>query len=198
MSFSPLIQNLFDALRCLPGVGPRTAQRMALQLLERDRQGGRKLVECMSQALEQVGRCSYCRNLTEYDVCTICADDRRDQDVLCVVETPADLVAIEHAGGYRGRYFVLLGRLSPIEGIGPEKLGFEELREAVLNDIAEVIIATSATVEGDATAAWLVDKLQDCGARLSRIAHGIPRGGELDFLDSGTLQQALVNRRGMT
>ena len=199
MAFSPLVRELFEALRCLPGIGPRSAQRMALHLLERDREGGHHLAKCLEQSLTEIGHCTRCRTLSEYDLCAICSDRERDQEQLCVVETPADMVAVEQSGGYRGCYFVLLGRLSPIDGIGPEQLGFELLRRQVsAGGVQELILATSATVEGEATAAFLLEELEPLEIHMSRIAHGIPAGGELDYLDSGTLTQALSNRQPLS
>lgn len=195
MAYSPLLQELCDRLRCLPGVGPRGAQRMALHLLERDREGGQQLAACLEKAMEKIGHCRYCRALCEEEICGICADDARDAALLCVVETPADLAAVEQAGGYRGRYFVLLGRLSPIDGIGPEELGFEQLYAQVQNGVRELILATSATVEGEATAAFLAEHLRDRDTLISRIAHGVPLGGELDFIDGGTLVHAFNSRQ---
>ncbi len=195
MAYSPLLQELCERLRCLPGVGPRGARRMALHLLERDREGGRRLAECLERAMERIGHCRHCRSLCEEEVCGICTDQGRDGTLLCVVETPADMEAVEQAGGYRGRYFVLLGRLSPIDGIGPEELGFEQLCARVRNGVRELILATSTTVEGDATAMFLAERLRDQDTLISRIAHGVPLGGELDFVDGGTLAHAFNSRQ---
>lgn len=195
MSFSPLLERLMDALRILPGVGPKTAQRMALHLLERDRGGGRRLTEVLGLALEQVGYCRRCRTLTEEETCTLCADLRRDDSLLCVVESPADQLAIEEAGGYRGRYFVLHGHLSPLDGIGPEDIGIERLEARVAQGgIEEVILATNPTVEGEATAHYIAALLAPGGIRLSRLAYGVPMGGELEYVDGGTLSRAFNGR----
>ena len=193
--FSPALEALVDALRCLPGVGPKSAQRMALHLLERDREGARALAAALGDAAERVGRCQRCRNLTETPVCAICEDPRREASVLCVVETPADVLAIEQAGGYRGRYFVLMGHLSPIDGIGPEDIGLDRLQGLVQEQgIAEVILATNPTAEGEATAWYLTDLLAADGVRISRIAHGVPLGGELEYVDGNTLMHAFSGR----
>lgn len=193
--FSPALEALVDALRCLPGVGPKSAQRMALHLLERDREGARTLAGALGDAAERVGRCQRCRNLTETPVCAICEDPRRETGVLCVVETPADVLAIEQAGGYRGRYFVLMGHLSPIDGIGPEDIGLDRLQGLVQErGIEEVILATNPTAEGEATAWYLTDLLAADGVRISRIAHGVPLGGELEYVDGNTLMHAFSGR----
>ena len=193
--FSPALEALVDALRCLPGVGPKSAQRMALHLLERDRDGARALAVALGDAAERVGRCQRCRNLTETPVCAICGDPRREAGVLCVVETPADVLAIEQAGGYRGRYFVLMGHLSPIDGIGPEDIGLDRLQALVQEQgVEEVILATNPTAEGEATAWYLTDLLAADSVRISRIAHGVPLGGELEYVDGNTLMHAFSGR----
>lgn len=195
MSFSPLVERLMESLRVLPGVGPKTAQRMAMHLLERDRDGGRRLVEVLGVALERVGYCRRCRTLTEEDVCGICTSARRDDDLLCVVESPADQLAIEEAGGYRGRYFVLHGHLSPLDGIGPEDLGLDQLEARVAEGgVEEVVLATNPTVEGEATAHYIAAQLSALGVRLSRLAYGVPMGGELEYVDGGTLSRAFNGR----
>lgn len=195
MAFTPLVQNLLAALRRLPGVGPKSSQRMAFHLLERDRDGARMIVEALGAALDKVGLCSRCRLFAEAGLCPICADVRRDQGQVCVVETPADVLAIEESGSYRGRYFVLLGRLSPLDGIGPEQLGVP-LLESQLADgsTRELILASSATVEGEATAGFLAGLARGHGVRATRIAHGVPMGGELEFVDAGTLSHAIAAR----
>lgn len=199
MAFTPLLKDLLQALRCLPGVGPKSSQRMAFHLLERDRDGARRLVAALSTALERVGLCSRCRMFAETELCAICGDSRRDQGIVCVVETPADVVAIEESGSFRGRYFVLLGRLSPLDGIGPDELGIP-LLEAQLAEAGEgaapreLILATSATVEGEATAAFIASLAQKRKIRVTRIAHGVPMGGELEYVDAGTLSHALAAR----
>lgn len=196
MKFSPSLQNLIEALRCLPGVGPKSAQRMTLHLLERDREGAAALADALREAMERVDHCSRCRNFTELDVCEICADPRRDASTICVVETPADVLAIEQSGSFRGIYFVLMGHLSPIDGIGPAEIGLEKFYERVLDEgIQEVILATNPTVEGEATAYYLTDMLHPEGVRVSRIAHGVPLGGELEYVDGSTLAHALSGRR---
>ena len=196
MKFSPSLQNLIEALRCLPGVGPKSAQRMTLHLLERDREGAMGLAEALAEAVERVDHCNRCRNLTELDVCEICADPKRDAATICVVETPADVLAIEQSGSYRGIYFVLMGHLSPIDGIGPAEIGLEKFHQRVIDEgIQEVILATNPTVEGEATAYYLTDMLQPQGVKVSRIAHGVPLGGELEYVDGSTLAHALSGRR---
>ena len=198
MKFSPSIQNLIDALRCLPSVGPKSAQRMALHLLERDREGAQALASALYEAVEKVGHCRLCRNFTELDVCEICSDSRRESKVVCVVETPADVLAIEQSASFRGLYFVLMGHLSPIDGIGPEEIGLEQFQQRVIDEgLEEVILATNSTVEGEATAYYLADMLQPVGVRVSRIAHGVPLGGELEYVDGSTLAHALSGRRSV-
>ena len=196
MAFSPLIDQLVDALRCLPGVGPKSAQRMAFHLLERDREGGLKLSEHLPKAMRGVGRCSQCRTLTEQETCSLCANSKRDASLICVVETPSDVIALEQSGNYRGLYFVLMGRLSPIDGIGPEEIGINHLLSRIETEaVAEVILATNPTVEGEATAYYITTQLKHRGVIVSRIAHGVPLGGELEFIDVGTLAHALDGRQ---
>jgi recombination protein RecR len=196
MKFSPALENLIDALRCLPGVGPKSAQRMTLHLLERDRDGATALAEALATAVERVDHCSRCRNFTELEVCEICVDTRRDSKTICVVETPADVLAIEESGGFNGIYFVLMGHLSPIDGIGPAEIGLDNFHQRVVDEgIGEVILATNPTVEGEATAYYLTDMLQSEGVRVTRIAHGVPLGGELEYVDGSTLAHALTGRR---
>jgi recombination protein RecR len=199
MKYTPLLARLIDALRCLPGVGPKSAQRMAFHLLERDRDGGRALCDALSLALGNVGRCKRCRMLTENELCAICASPVRELAQLCVVESPADVVAIEQSGGYRGRYFVLMGHLSPLDGIGPQDLGLDEF-EALLveGEVREVILATNPTVEGEATAHYLGELALRRGLLVSRIAHGVPVGGELEYVDGGTLVHALAGRTAVS
>jgi len=195
MSFSPLIERLMESLRVLPGVGPKTAQRMAMHLLERDRDGGRRLVAALDVALERVGYCRRCRTLTEEEVCGICQSARRDDAVLCVVESPADQLAIEEAGGFRGRYFVLHGHLSPLDGIGPEDIGLDQLEARVAEGgVEEIVLATNPTVEGEATAHYIAAQLAPQGVSLSRLAYGVPMGGELEYVDGGTLSRAFNGR----
>jgi recombination protein RecR len=196
MKLSPALQNLTEALRCLPGVGPKSAQRMTLHLLERDREGAEALAAALKEAVDKVGHCRLCRNFTELDVCEICSDTRRDHTQICVVETPADVLAIEQSGSFRGLYHVLMGHLSPIDGIGPEEIGLEHFKQRVIdNGVEEVILATNPTVEGEATAYYLTEMLQPVGIRVSRIAHGVPLGGELEYVDGSTLAHALSGRR---
>lgn len=196
MIFSPLIDELIAALRCLPGVGQKTAQRMAMQLLERNRQGGMRLSRAIKEALENVGNCSDCRTLTEQPRCVICSSHKRNRELLCVIETPADMLAIEQAGGYNGLYFVLMGHLSPIDGINPEDIGIDLLiRRLNEGTIKELILATNATVEGEATAYYIMEKAKALHVEVSRIAHGVPMGGELEYVDGGTLSQALTARK---
>jgi recombination protein RecR len=198
MSENGHIDNLMEALRCLPGVGPKTAQRMTFHLLERDRDGGRRLAQSLITAVEEVGHCKRCRTLSESDECRLCASSSRDQTSICVVESPADILAIEQATVYRGLYFVLMGRLSPIDGIGPEELGLDALAVRLKNDaIEELIIATNPTVEGEATAHYLGQMAQEFGVRPTRIAHGVPLGGELEYIDSSTLAHAFSGRQDL-
>lgn len=195
MSFSPLIRQLIDALRILPGVGQKTAQRMALHLLERDRSGGLRLAQALSRAMEGVGHCRQCRTLSEDELCPQCNDPRRDDELLCVVEGPLDVFAVEQTG-YRGRYFVLKGHLSPLDGLGPEAIGIPELEARIAaGAFREVILATNPTVEGEATAHYIAQLLAPRGLVLSRIAHGVPLGGELELVDGGTLAHAMAGRR---
>jgi recombination protein RecR len=196
LSFSPLIDRLVEALRCLPGVGPKSAQRMALHLLERDRDGARRLAQALTEAVERVGHCRRCRNLSEQELCGICASANRDPSELCVVESPADVLAIEQSGVHRGLYFVLMGRLSPLDGIGPEELGLELLeRRFGEGEVKEVILATNPTVEGETTAHYVAELARRHGVRPTRIAHGVPLGGELEYVDGTTLSRALSERR---
>jgi recombination protein RecR len=195
MKYSASLARLIDTLRCLPGVGPKSAQRMAFHLLERDRDGGRALAQALAEALERVGHCRRCRMLTEGELCGICASSEREIAQLCVVESPADVVAIEQSGGFRGRYFVLMGHLSPLDGIGPVELGLEEFEQLLkAGEVREVILATNPTVEGEATAHYLGELALRLGLRVSRIAHGVPVGGELEYVDGGTLAHALAGR----
>lgn len=193
--YSPLIDDLIKSLRILPGVGPKTAQRMALFLLERNRSGALKLAENLTAAVEQVRRCSSCRTLTEQSICGLCANPRREEHTLCVVESPADVFAIESAGAFSGKYFVLHGHLSPIDGIGPGELGLNELFERFDEQLDEVILATGTTMEGEATAHYIAEKARSLNIKVTRIAHGVPMGGELEYIDGGTLAHALSSRR---
>jgi recombination protein RecR len=198
MSASPLIRRLMDALRCLPGVGNKTAQRMAYHLLERDREGGRRLAQALLKAMDEVGKCLDCRTLCESDRCPLCASATRDSSLLCVVETPVDIDAIEQATDFRGRYFVLMGHLSPLDGIGPQQLGLDQLSERFAGgELKEVILATNPTIEGEATAQYISELAREQGIRATRIAHGVPVGGELEYIDSGTLSHAFSGRRDL-
>jgi recombination protein RecR len=196
MFLSPLVTELVEALRVLPGVGPKSAQRMALHLLERQRAGAVRLADVMVRAMEQVRECRECQSLTEQEVCHICASASRDRSLLCVVETPVDVLAVESAATYRGRYFVLKGHLSPLDGIGPRELGIPRLLERVRQgEVKELILATNPTVEGEATAHYIRESLRDSPVIISRIAHGVPMGGELEFVDGNTLAHALAGRK---
>jgi recombination protein RecR len=198
MKSSPLIDQLIEAFRCLPGVGPKSAQRMTLYLLERNRNGGVKLSQSLAAALDSVGNCQQCRTLTEENICRICSSHSRNRKVCCVVESPADIFAIEQSGTFRGLYFVLMGHLSPIDGIGPEQLGVSQLLEKIeIEKFDEIIIACNPTVEGDATAYYIAEQLKPFDVTVSRIAHGVPVGGELEFVDSGTLSHAFSGRKVM-
>ena len=196
MSFSPLTKKLIDSLTCLPGVGPKSAQRMALHLLDRDREGATELALTLQTALDKIGRCQRCRNFSEEPVCTTCNQANRDPSLLCVVEGPADVIAIDQSGTYRGFYFLLLGHLSPIDGIGPEEIGANVLAKRLAEgEVKELIIATGTTVEGEATAHYLSEMAQNYGVTASRIAHGVPMGGDLEYVDSNTLSLALQGRK---
>lgn len=193
---SALIEQLIQALKCLPGVGPKSAQRMAYHLLERDREGAVALADALKIAVEQVGHCDRCRTFTELKRCEICNNAARDQSVLCVVETPADILAIEQATDYRGLYFVLMGHLSPLDGIGPNEIGLDVLAQRLADDaVSEVILATGTTVEGEATAHYIAEMVDANTTRVTRIAHGIPIGGELEYVSGSTLSHAFSGRR---
>ncbi len=195
MDFSPLIQQLINSLNVLPGVGPKTAQRMAFHILERDPQGGLHLADRLTKALESIDRCQRCRILCEMEICGLCQDKARDPKLLCVVQSPSDVLALEHAGGYRGYYFVLTGHLSPIDGIGPEDIGIPQLEQRLKEDeLKEVILATNATVEGEATAFYISQMAKQFNLKTTRIAQGVPLGGELEYVDGNTLSRALVER----
>jgi recombination protein RecR len=196
--FSPLIDELMQALKVLPGVGPKSAQRMALQLLEHNRDGASRLADSLNRAVEGVARCGRCRTLTEQPLCGVCANQRRDDTLLCIVETPADVLAIEQAGSYQGKYFVLLGHLSPIDGVGPEDIGIDQLLHLLNTEpVAEIILATNPTVEGEATAYYISERAKKAGINVTRIAHGVPLGGELEYIDGGTLAHAFSSRRSL-
>lgn len=196
MADNSLINRLIEALRCLPGVGPKSAQRMAFYLLERNRDGARRLATALNEAMDKVGHCSLCRTLSEDDICALCANNSRDHTKLCIVEMPADVHAVEHSTSYKGLYFVLMGHLSPLDGIGPEDIGLERLAERLKGGvIKEVILATNPTVEGEATAHYIAELVHQLGLKVTRIAYGVPFGGELEYLDGGTLSHALSGRR---
>ncbi|MFQ5487777.1 MAG: recombination mediator RecR [Gammaproteobacteria bacterium] len=196
MSQSPLIKQLVEAFRCLPGVGPKSAQRMSYHLLERDRDGAQRLARLLVEAVERIGHCSQCRTLSETELCRLCADERRDCSLLCIVESPSDVEAVEQSTSYRGRYFVLMGHLSPLDGIGPEGIGLDRLAARLgEGGIQELILATNPTVEGEATAHYIAELARSHGIKASRIACGVPFGGELEYLDAGTLFHAISGRR---
>jgi recombination protein RecR len=196
MLYPPSLSRLVEALRCLPGVGPKSAQRMAFHLLERDPDGAREIAAAVGGAIEKLGHCQRCRMFAEGDLCPVCAAPGRDRGLLCVVESPADVVAIEQSGGFRGCYFVLMGHLSPLDGVGPAEIGIDAFERLLgEGEVREVILATNPTVEGEATAHFLAEVTARHGVRASRIAHGVPVGGELEYVDGGTLAHALAGRQ---
>ncbi len=196
MSSSAALDDLIDALCCLPGIGRKSAQRMALYLIDRNREGALAIAQSISSALDKVGHCERCRNFSDAAHCQICENAKRQDGLLCVVETPADVMAIEASGSFQGKYFVLLGKLSPIDGIGPDDLGFDLLQQRLESEpIDEIILATNPTVEGDITAQYIADLAARYQIKTSRIAHGVPLGGELEYVDSGTLARALNARQ---
>ena len=195
MYSSPLLEQLIQALRCLPGVGTKTAQRMAFYLLQREREKGKLLADILNNAMHEIGHCEQCRTFSETELCHLCASPTRDSSQLCIVESPTDMIAVEQMGNFRGRYFVLLGHLSPLDGIGPDDIGIKQLNNLLaLNIIKEVILATNPTVEGEATAHYLSELIKPYSIRVTRIAHGVPLGGELEYIDSGTLARAFAGR----
>ena len=195
MYSSPLLEQLIQALRCLPGVGTKTAQRMAFYLLQREREKGKLLADILNNAMHEIGHCEQCRTFSETELCHLCASPTRDSSQLCIVESPTDMIAVEQMGNFRGRYFVLLGHLSPLDGIGPDDIGVKQLNNLLaLNIIKEVILATNPTVEGEATAHYLSEFIKPYSIRVTRIAHGVPLGGELEYIDSGTLARAFAGR----
>ncbi len=199
MGISPLIDSLVEAFQVLPGVGPKGAQRMVLHLLQHNRSGGDRLAATLKRAIAEVGQCRDCRTLCETELCQLCSDKRRSDEQLCVVESPADILAIDQAGGFRGRYFVLHGHLSPLDGVGPDELGMTLLKARVQAlEPREVILATNPTVEGEATAHYISDMLAEDVAEITRIAHGVPLGGELEYIDGGTIVHALQGRRSIS
>ena len=196
---STLLEQLIESLRVLPGVGQKTAQRMAYHLLDRERDGGKRLAGVLAEALDHIGHCTQCRDFTESEICALCASGSRDRHQLCVVESPSDRLAIEQATGYCGLYFVLHGRLSPLDGIGPRELGLDALSARLAQgEVTELIIATNPTVEGEATAHYLAQLSRQQGVRPSRLAHGVPLGGELEYVDRGTLAHAFGGRSEMS
>lgn len=189
---------LIESLRCLPGVGPKSAQRMAYYLLQRDRQGASKLAHSLQDALEVVSHCNLCNTFSEQPICPLCATESRDNALLCVVEMPTDLLMMENTHSYNGLYFVLMGKLSPLDGVGPKEIHLEKLiKRAQDGTVKEVILATNYTVEGDATAHYISELLESRGIKTSRIARGMPMGGEIEYVDSGTLAQAMMERRSV-
>lgn len=199
MAFSPLVDELVESFRCLPGVGQKTAQRMAFHLLERGRSGGSRLSDALNKAMTDVRRCESCQNFADTELCGICENPSRRTGTLCVVESPSDLLAIEQAGDYKGDYFVLMGHLSPIDGVGPEEIGIERLMNRVHQEhISEIILATNPTVEGEATAHYIADRLADGDILITRLAHGIPVGGELGYVDGFTLTHAFRGRKPLS
>lgn len=197
-SSSPTLDSLIEALCCLPGVGRKSAQRMALYLLDKNRPGAARIAGSLTDALDKVGHCELCRNYSDNPRCPLCLSDKRDATTLCLVETPADVLAIESAGSFSGRYFVLLGHLSPIDGIGPAELGLDLLRQRLESEsIEELILATNSTMEGEITAQYIADMARALNLRVSRIAHGVPVGGELEYIDSGTLSRAFSGRQSL-
>lgn len=198
MTEPTLLNQLIEALRCLPGVGPKSAQRMAFHLLERDRDGGRLLAHTLAEAIERIKRCRRCRTLSESELCRYCANPRRDPSLLCVVEQPSGIIAIDQATGYQGLFFVLGGRLSPLDGIGPDQLGLDLLAERLASgEVHELILATSPTVEGGATAQYIAHLATTANVGVTRIAHGVPLGGDLEFVDGGTLAHAFAGRHAL-
>ena len=197
MSESPLLLELIDALRCMPGIGKKSAQRITYHLLQRNRDGARKLSRTLLEAMDNIGHCERCRTFSEARICTLCESHKRDRTLLCIVESPADVYIVEEAG-FRGLYFVLMGHLSPLDGIGPDDLGLNKLEHLLEEgEIEEVIIATSTTVEGEATAHFISEVVHNRNLRVSRIAHGVPMGGELEYVDSSTMSHAIAGRREM-
>ncbi|MBV9575052.1 MAG: recombination protein RecR [Gammaproteobacteria bacterium] len=195
MRFSPLLEQLIDALRCLPGVGPKTAQRMALQLLTRGRDNGKRLAQHLNDAMDKIKHCAFCRIFSEIEFCEICTSHHRDHSLLCIVENPIDVTVIEQTGQFRGKYFVLFGHLSPLDGIGPEEIGIGKLKHHFeQHPIKEVIIATNPTVEGEATAHYISELAKQYSIKVTRIARGVSIGSELEYIDAHTLAHALAGR----
>ena len=198
MKNPPALEQLIDSLRCLPGVGPKSALRMAYHLLQRDRNGANSLALSLENALQALGHCTLCNNFSEISICPLCTSEKREPSQLCVVEMPTDLMMMEQTHSYNGMYFVLMGRLSPLDGIGPKEINLDKLIKRAQDDIVtEVILATNYTVEGEATAHYISELLKTRGIAVSRIARGLPMGGEIEYVDSGTLSQALLERRSV-
>jgi len=198
MKNPPALEQLIDSLRCLPGVGPKSAQRMAYYLLQRDRKGASGLATSLDQALQVVDHCQLCNTFSEQAICPLCASEQRDSHLLCVVEMPTDLLMLENTRAYTGMYFVLMGRLSPLDGVGPKEIHLDKLLKRAQDGLVqEVILATNYTVEGDATAHYISELLKARGIKTSRIARGMPMGGEIEYVDSGTLAQAMMERRSI-
>lgn len=196
MKYTPLIDQLIDALRCQSGIGPKSAQRIAFELLERNRSGAKQLADALNKAMDGVGHCERCQNFSESSICQICSSPKRDATSLCIVENPADVVSIEQTSSFFGCYFVLMGNLSPLDGIGPEEIGLDKLKKIIeQNEIKEIILATGTTIEGEATAHYISQLFSTPTIKITRIAHGIPLGGELDLVDGGTLSHALASRQ---
>jgi recombination protein RecR len=195
MTTSPLLEQLISAFRCLPGVGPKTAQRLAFHILGRDREGGARLSQTLTRALEHIGHCDSCRSFSEHPLCLLCSNQRRDPSILCIVESPTDIMAIEQTGSFHGLYFVLMGHLSPLDAIGPQELGIPLLKERLQQGIVkEIILATNPTVEGDATAHYLAQLCRPATEKITRIAYGVPLGGELEWVNADTLARAMSHR----
>jgi len=198
MSLSPLIDKLIESLQVLPGVGPKSAQRMAFYLIERNNDGAKRLSSVLDEAVERIGHCNKCRTLTEHERCSICSNPGRDETMLCIVETPSDVMLVNKVTGYKGLFFVLMGHLSPLDGIGPEELGLELLAQRLDSGVVkELILATNPTVEGEATAHYISEMARKRHIRATRLAHGVPLGGELEYVDGGTLSQAFSDRRDL-
>ncbi len=196
MKNPPTLEHLIESLRCLPGVGPKSALRMAYYLLQRDRKGASGLANALSTALQTVGHCQLCNNFSEQPTCSLCASEKRDVSTLCVVEMPTDVMMLEQTQSYNGLYFVLMGRLSPLDGVGPKEINLDKLIKRAQNGtVKEVVLATNYTVEGEATAHYIIELLKARDIKVSRIARGLPMGGEIEYVDSGTLAQAIVERK---
>ncbi|MEZ0288261.1 MAG: recombination mediator RecR [Methylophilus sp.] len=199
MNSPAVLEQLINALRCLPGVGPKSSTRMAYHLLQRDREGAQRLAASLQQALDKLAHCDYCNNFSEHAVCSLCQDSQRDKSALCVIEMPTDLMMLENTRSYQGQYFVLMGKLSPMDGIGPKDIHLDKLLKRAQDSLVEeVILATNFTSEGEATAHYIGQMLKSRGIKVSRIARGLPMGGEIEYVDSGTLSTALLERKIVT